>query len=127
MSTDTPNQTEASILQDVRTLFRSPLLDRIRQAFAKNIEAKVQIGRYYIQYEPAIPAGYCSAMTDFQGNGFTMARDAFKTNDEFKKTLLHEVYRLRTSAQAPVEAGHAQQRIETDAAFSFAERYYRNL
>src|SRR5690348_16552624 len=111
----TAKPTEASILQDVRTIFRSPLLNRIRHAFAHNIETKVQIGNYYIQYEPGIPAGYCSAMTDFQGNGFTMARDAFKTDDEFKKTLLHEVYRLRTSAQAPVEAGHALQRLETDA------------
>jgi hypothetical protein len=56
-----------------------------------------------------------------------MARDAFKSEAEFKKTLLHEVYRLRTSARRPVEAGHAEQRVETDAAFFFAERYYQQL
>lgn len=121
------SELDGSILGDVRAIFRSPLIKSIRQAFAKNIEVKVTIGKYYVQYEPAIPAGMCSAMTDFAGNGFTMARDAFKTEDEFKKTLLHEVYRLRTSAQAPVEAGHERQRIETDAAFQFAERYYNRL
>jgi hypothetical protein len=118
---------DASVLDDVRAIFRSPLLKSIRAAFAKNIETKVQIGRYYIQYEPGIPAGRFSAMTDYQGNGFTMARDAFKSEDEFKKTLLHEVYRLRTSAKGPVEAGHKEQRVETDAAFRFAERFYQQL
>jgi len=120
-------EVDASVLDDVRTIFRSPLLKSIRVAFAKNIETKVRIGRYYIQYEPGIPAGSFSAMTDYQGNGFTMARDAFKSEAEFKKTLLHEVYRLRTSARRPVAAGHAEQRVETDAAFFFAERYYQQL
>jgi hypothetical protein len=120
-------QRDGSILDDVRTIFRSPLLKSIRQAFASNVEAKVRIGRYYIQYEPGIPPGKFSAITDFEGNGFTVARDAFKSEGEFRKTLLHEVYRLRTSAKEPVEAGHKQQRIETDAAFRFAERYYSQL
>jgi hypothetical protein len=118
---------DAMIFTEARTIFRSPLLEGIRESFAKNIEMKVRIGAYYVQYEPGIPTGTFSAMTDFEGNGFTMARDAFKSEDEFKKTILHEVYRLRTSARAPVEAGHEKQRVETDAAFHFAERYYALL
>ncbi len=120
-------QVEASILSDARNVFKSPLLRQIREAFAHDSEAKVQIGWVYIQFEPDIPAGACSAITDFQGNGFTIGRDAFKSDQEFRKTLLHEIYRLRQSARAPVEAGHELVRSETRAAFDFADRYWSKL
>ncbi|HUI41916.1 MAG TPA: hypothetical protein VL523_08110 [Terriglobia bacterium] len=120
---------EAAILNDVRTLYRSPLIRQIREAFSHRLEAKVRIGRYYIQYEPDVPASI-SAMTDFAGSGFTLGAHAFSSEDEFKKTLLHEMYRLRMSAIGQgkaVEPKNANVRIETDAAFEFAERYYKQL
>jgi hypothetical protein len=63
-------------------------------------------------------------MTAFP-HGFVIGREAFASEAEFKKTLLHEVYRLRHSEIG--RGGHAHQtsiRAERDAAFQFAERSY---
>ena len=120
---------EATILNDARTIYRSPLMKQIREAFSRRLEAKVKIGSYYIQYEPQVPVSI-SAMTDFKGNGFTLGAHAFSSEDEFKKTLLHELYRLHMSEIGrgrPVEPRNTNVRSETDAAWQFAERYYKQV
>jgi hypothetical protein len=64
----------------------------------------------------------------FGENGFLIGREAFASEAEFIKTILHELYRLYTSsvgrgAGASAEAAEA----ETKAAFEFAQRAYEAL
>src|SRR5215469_13031057 len=118
MPQPSPSSVEAAILSDARTIYRSPLIRQLRDAFSRRLEAKVRVGPYYIQYEPQVPVNI-SAMTDFAGNGFTLGAHAFSSEEEFKKTLLHEVYRLHMSEIGrgkAVEPKNANVRTETDAA-----------
>lgn len=57
----------------------------------------------------------------FGENGFVLGREAFASQAELGKTVLHELHRLSTSSSAGgVSGGLAAE--ETAAAFSFAER-----
>jgi hypothetical protein len=62
-------------------------------------------------------------MTLFGENGFVLGREAFVSEAELTKTLLHETYRLTTS-QSAVGVSGAVASAETNEAFSFAERAY---
>jgi hypothetical protein len=60
-------------------------------------------------------------MTMFGENGFLIGREAFASQSELGKTVLHELYRLGTSASGSgVSGGLATS--ETAAAFDFSER-----
>ncbi len=62
----------------------------------------------------------------FGENGFLIGNEAFTSSAELSKTVLHELYRLNTSASAAgVSAELAAQ--ETKAAFEFANRAYEEL
>lgn len=77
----------------------------------------------YSMDEPGLPA---SGMTMFGENGFLIGREAFTSSGELLKTVLHELYRLNTSASsAGVSAQLSVQ--ETKAAFEFAERAFKEL
>ena len=111
---------DAAIIAEVRLLYRSPMMHQIRDAHRTARPVTVLIGKYSIQYEP-LPF---SGMTAFP-HGFVVGKEAFASEDEFKKTLLHELYRLCHSEIG--RGGHAHQssiRAERDAAFQFAERSY---
>jgi len=95
----------------------------IREAHAAGRSVTVRIGGRVIQYEPGLPA---SGMTMFGDEGFLIGREAFSTAGELERTVLHELYRLRTSASSSgVSAALAAE--ETRAAAAFAERAARAL
>jgi hypothetical protein len=65
-------------------------------------------------------------MTMFGENGFLIGNEAFSSDAELTQTVLHELYRLNTSASAGgVTADLASQ--ETKAAFEFAKIVYEVL
>jgi hypothetical protein len=114
------NSAERGVIIEVRAILRSPEIAKIRQAAAAGKQAEVTIGGRWIEYVPEMPS---SGMTNFEFNGFHIGREAFKSEAEFVKTLLHEIYRLTTSAirGSGDSAGVAS---ETQAAFQFADRAF---
>jgi LysM repeat protein len=117
------NAAEKAIIIEVRAMLKAPELAQIRAAHAAGKEVVVKIGGRLIQYEPAMNA---SGMTMFGENGFLIGRQAFTSEAEFVKTLLHETHRLVTSAIGRgAGASGAAVAAETEAAFTFAERAYR--
>jgi hypothetical protein len=115
--------TEKGIILEVRAFLKSPQIAQIRQAQALGKSITVKIGGRLIQYEPGLNA---SGMTMFGENGFLIGRQAFTSEAEFVKTLLHETYRLTTSAIGRgAGATAATVQAETDAAFTFADRAYQ--
>jgi hypothetical protein len=116
-----PSSSDSAILSEVRTMYLSPLMQRIRQAHLAGKADTVQIGGCTVQYEPIAFSG----MTAFP-SGFVVGKEAFASEDEFKKTLLHETYRLRTSgiSRGQADADKHNIKAETNAAFQFAERMY---
>ncbi len=100
----------------------SPEMARIRTAHQAAASVTVRIGERVIQYEPDL---FASGMTMFGANGFVIGREAFVTEAELTKTLLHELYRLTTSAIGRGRgASDTTITSETQAAFAFAERAY---
>jgi hypothetical protein len=119
------NTIERKIILEVRAILKSPEILKIRQAAAAGKEAEVTIAGRYIQYEPGMPA---SGFTNFEANGFALGREAFTSEAEFVKTLLHEIFRLETSniGKGVVEGASMQARVaqETQAAANFADRAF---
>jgi hypothetical protein len=115
------NAAEQSIVQEVRAILKAPEMQELRQAYAAGKDVTVRIGGRVIQYEPGLKA---SGMTMFGENGFLLGREAFQSEAELVKTLLHETHRLTTSAAAEGVSG-ALVKAETDAAYEFAERAYQ--
>jgi len=62
-------------------------------------------------------------MTLFGEGGFILGRNAFSSARELTKTVLHELYRLNTSAAASGVSG-ATAASETAAAAGFADRAF---
>jgi hypothetical protein len=94
--------------------------EKLRAAFAAGGE-ELTIGGRTILVDPDVPV---SGMTLFGEDGFIVGREAFASDEELTKTLLHEILRLRTSESGGgVSAELAA--TETEAAYSFAERAYR--
>ena len=63
-------------------------------------------------------------MTNFP-NGFLLGKEAFTSEAELVKTLLHETYRLNTSLSQTAGVSAATAAMETQAAFTFAEKAYQ--
>lgn len=57
----------------------------------------------------------------FGENGFLIGRETFSSDEELAKTVLHELYRLNTSASAGGVSGELATQ-ETAAAADFANR-----
>jgi hypothetical protein len=95
-------------------------LGQLRAAFEAG-GAELNIGGRTILVDPGVPA---SGMTLFGENGFMLGREAFASEAELTKTLLHETHRLVTSQGAAGVTGSLAA-SETNAAFSFAERAWR--
>jgi hypothetical protein len=118
MANPTSGKSDADIIWEVRQMYHSPLMVHIREAHKRGVPASVKIGSYTIQYEPY----QFSGMTAFP-DGFVVGKEAFASEDEFKKTLLHETYRLcRSEIGQGHEAHKGNIMAETNAAFHFAER-----
>jgi hypothetical protein len=109
---------ESAAILEARTIVRSAELAQLEAAHAARRSATVRVGDRLIQYEPDLAA---SGMTMFGENGFLLGREAFASRAELGKTILHELYRLGTSASAGGVSGQLAT-SETEAAFRFAER-----
>jgi hypothetical protein len=83
----------------------------------------INIGGRLIQYEPGLPA---SGMTMFGQNGFLIGREAFVSQEKLAKTVLHELYRLATSASSSGVSGSLATQ-ETQAAYNFAQTAFELL
>jgi len=120
--------TESAIISEVRSMLSSPQMAQIRAAQAAGQSVEVQIGGRFIQYEPGFSG---SGMTLFEHNGFVIGREAFASEAELTKTLLHETYRLTTSSigRGAISSGASSMQqvvtAETQAAFDFAERAFK--
>jgi hypothetical protein len=114
--------TEQSIILEARKILSSSELAQLRLAQQAGKGLLVRIGGRLIQYEPGAP---CSGMTLFGENGFLLGREAFASESELAKTLLHELHRLTTSAVRTNGATMATVRSETEAASTFADRAFR--
>jgi len=115
--------TETGIIREAQGILSSAEFSKIAQAAESGVSVTINIGGRLIQYEPGLPA---SGMTMFGENGFLIGNEAFSSTGELTKTVLHELYRLTTSASAEgLNARMAAQ--ETEAAFNFAERVYQKV
>ena len=61
----------------------------------------------------------------FGENGFLLGNEAFQSEAELTKTLLHELHRLSTSVVQSSGATAGAAAAETEAAFQFAEKAYQ--
>ena len=116
-----PSHTDTVILAEARQIYNSAVMDTIRAAHNSRQPVTVKIGDYTIQYEDISFSGF----TLFGAKGFVIGNEAFVSEAELKKTLLHELYRLHHSELA--RGGGVDKhviRAETNAAFEFAERFY---
>ena len=117
------NAVESNIINEAKTIINSSEFAQIKAAHGAGQSVTVNIGGRIIQYEPGLNA---SGMTMFGENGFLIGNEAFTSTGELSKTVLHELYRLNTSASAAgVSAELAAQ--ETRAAFDFAEKAIKEL
>jgi hypothetical protein len=114
--------TEQSIIIEARRILSSPLFARMRAAQAAGKGVIVRINGRLIQYEPGAP---CSGMTLFGENGFLLGREAFRSESEVVKTLLHELHRLTTSVVRSEGATMATVHSETQAAKVFADQAFK--
>ena len=124
MAASRPVPIDAEIITAARQLYNSVQMNEIRAAHASGLPVTIRIGRYKIQYE-ALPF---SGFTAFGDTGFVIGKEAFASEPEFKKTLLHELYRLHHSELAKGEGIDRHTiKAETEAAFQFAERFWTML
>ena len=112
---------QRSVAAETQGILRSKELRQLRQAHAAGKEAYVTINGRNIQYEPGMPA---SGMTNFEDNGFALGREAFSSEQELTKTLMHELHRLTTSASKSQGVGHELAAAETAAAQKFADELF---
>ena len=117
------SKAESSIIHEARGILGSSELAQIRAAHAAGKPLSVNIGGRLVQYEPGLSA---SGMTMFGENGFLIGREAFSSQTELRKTVLHELHRLNTSASSTGVSGSLAAQ-ETKAAFEFAERAIKQL
>jgi len=115
---------EAGILAEANTILESEAFASIAEAHAAGESTIVNIGGRIIQYEPGLPA---SGMTMFGENGFLIGNEAFATEGELAKTVLHELFRLGTSTVPESGVTAATATAETEAAAGFAARGFEFL
>ena len=114
---------ERKVLAEATRFLQPEVLAKIERAAASGQPTTLVINGKPIQIEPNNPyAGF----TDFQSGGFSISRDAFKSPEELKKTVFHELYRLYSSQSAGGVSGELA-KAETSGAASFADKAYEYL
>jgi len=106
------------IMNEARKILSSPQMETLRQASVSGEEAVVQIGSRSLSYVPSLPG---SAMTS-AGRGFHLGPQAFSSQSELSKTVLHELHRLGNSASVGSGASSSAAAAETQAAAAFADK-----
>ena len=117
------SEVESGKIDETRVILGSQELARVRAAHESGQTVIIVVNGRVIQYEPGLPA---SGMTMFGENGFLIGAEAFSSETELRKTLLHELYRLTTTASSGGVSGSLASQ-ETAAAFSFANRAFKQL
>lgn len=112
---------EKGIVNEVQSILSSSEMNALRAAYEAGESAEVTIGGRTVLFEPSLPG---SGFSLFGEEGFVIGRQAFASEAELTKTLLHELYRLGTSSALESGVSAATASAETDAAFSFAERAF---
>ena len=112
---------EQKIVAEANIILNSKNLKILRTAYEKGISAEISVGGKTVLYEPSMSA---SGMTLFGQNSFVLGREAFVSNSELGKTVLHELYRLTSSIVQTSGATGAAVTAETNAAFQFANKTF---
>ena len=114
---------ERSVLAEATRFFKPEVMNKIFAAYQSGVPTSITVNGRTILIEPNAPF---SGFTDFEGKTFNLGADAFTSLEEFKKTILHELYRLKTSGSALGLSGEMA-KSETNAAAGFADRAYDYL
>jgi hypothetical protein len=109
------NTIERSIAEESHQILNSSEFKKITDGFANKTPVQIEINGRTISYDDAPFSG----MTWFEKNGFNLGREAFVSEEELIKTVLHEMHRLKTSTLRGTGSA-AQVSQETKAAFDFA-------
>jgi hypothetical protein len=113
---------EGITVNEAQSVLSSQEFAQLRAAYLAEQESTVTIGGRTIQYEPNMPS-YISAMTNFNGNGFSIGPGAFATQQETQATVLQELYRLNTTIAGAVGVHSGESSaVETVAAQLFAKK-----
>jgi hypothetical protein len=113
---------EGITVNEAQSVLSSQEFAQLRAAYLAEQESIVTIGGRTIQYEPNMPP-YISAMTNFNGNGFSIGPGAFTTAQETQATVLQELYRLNTTVAGAVGVHSGESSaVETVAARAFAKK-----
>lgn len=96
----------------------------LREGFEQNKQVSVEINGVKISYEPELPA---SGFTNFEEHGFHLGSEAFESEEELSKTVLHEMERLEFSDIGNEGANSELVRNETSRASDFADRAYQAM
>jgi hypothetical protein len=107
------------VMLQAAKILRSSGMQELRAAAAEGVSATASIAGRVVTYDPAPISG----MTNFAENTFHLGANAFKSEAELAKTVLHELYRL--AAGAGGSATGAAATAQTSAAAGFAEKAYR--
>lgn len=116
-------EAEQALANEAKDIISSSGFHDLRRMVANGEENWVQFGGRYIQN---VPNGRFSGFTDFEQNGFAMGREAWVSEEETVKTILHELHRLSTSSVAE-GLTQAQVTAETKAAQDFANRAFNAI
>jgi hypothetical protein len=111
--------TEKSIAEEAHEILNSTEFKKIVNGHSTKTPIQIEINGRTISYDDAPFSG----MTWFEKNGFNIGREAFKSEEELVKTVLHETHRLRTSTLRGTGTATEVSK-ETKAAFDFAEKSF---
>jgi hypothetical protein len=111
---------DAKVIAEVKEILKSKQL--LIDAFDAGKSVDLKIAGRTINIEPSNPY---SGFTLFGENSFSLGKEAFQSNEELTKTLLHELYRLQNSAKTATSGAKVTK--ETHDAWSFAEKMYNAI
>jgi RHS repeat-associated protein len=104
---------EARIIAEAGSILSDPAFSALRAGYEAGRPLSVRIGGRVIQYEPDLPG---SGLSLFGENGFLLGPEAFASESETQKTVLHELYRLNFSQSANGVSGELAAQETMDAA-----------
>jgi hypothetical protein len=119
----TLNAVERSVMAEATRYFKPEVMNKIIAAYESGVATSINVNGRTILVEPSAPT---SGFTDFERKTFAIGREAFKSTEELRKTIFHELYRLKTSGVSSGLSG-AMATNETNAAASFADKAYKYL
>lgn len=108
---------EKQIINEAQSIIKQE--KALNKIFEIGTGQEVKVGGRVIVVEPEAPM---SGLTLFEENAFVLGKDAFSSPMELRKTILQELYRLKTSNLKGQNVTQGAVSGETKAAFEFAEK-----